>query len=506
MLIAKTCCQLVVTGEEGEVIGNVRNLVLHTVVVGEQLVTGAHVRFQNLVSILVLACHDVDEGERRRIGAAHVLYIGVGEQQLIGNLIGEAAVQICRPRLHLVVHGIHAVGKRHRLRTYAISIVQAISRIGRVTVRGIPSRILRIVVAEAQAMAVRDVPVDAGQNLGVLLVSRKTCVRACVVAVLVLQMVVHLLHIRLQRTGHHTFCLFTVLTRAILYNLSRSLLLFVVYEEEQFVLDDRTAQREAVGSLGLVGTCSQVLAVDAVTAHVLVAVIGIGSTSERVRTTLGNGVDAAAYEVRLAHVEGSHHYLHLFDGIHGDGVAAAGKVGAKSEVIVEVGTVDSEVRGTSVTAGKTHAVSIGRKAGNVTDAAVHGGKLRHLCRRDIGSGTRLFSGELGLGSRHNHFVQQLGRFTHLYVQVVYLTQLKGDVLINNRLIADVGNLHPVGTTGAHTLDGIASVNVGHGSVARTGRLVNSLDSGADNGLITCIRHLTCHRGSGDLRIYTHGGQ
>ena len=355
-------------------------------------------------------------------------------------------------------------------------------------------------------MAVRDVPVDAGQNLGVLLVSRKTCVRACVVAVLVLQMVVHLLHIRLQRTGHHTFCLFTVLTRAILYNLSRSLLFFVVHKEEQLVLDDGTTQREAVGSLGLIGTCSQVLAVDAVTAHVLVAVIGIGSTSERVRTTLGNGVDAAAYEVRLAHVEGSHHYLHLFDGIHGDGVAAAGEVGTKSEVIVEVGTVDSEVRGTSVTAGKTHAVGIGRKAGNVTDAAVHGGKLRYLCRRDVGSGTRLFSSELGLGSRHNHFVQQLGRFTHLYVQVVYLTQLKGDVLINNRLIADIGNLHPVGTTSAHTLDRIASIDVGHGSVARTGRLMNSLYSGADNGLITCIRHLTCHRGGGDLRIYTYGSQ
>ena len=80
MLVAKTCRQLVVTGEEGEVIGNVRNLVLHTVVVGEQLVTGAHIRFQNLVSVLVLACHDVDKRERRRVGAAHVLYIGVGEQ------------------------------------------------------------------------------------------------------------------------------------------------------------------------------------------------------------------------------------------------------------------------------------------------------------------------------------------------------------------------------------------------------------------------------------------
>ena len=118
-------------------------------------------------------------------------------------------------------------------------------------------------------MAVRDVPVDAGQQLGVLLVGREIGVGACIIAVFVLQMVVHLLHVRLQCTGHHTFRIFTVLARAILYNLSRSLLFFVVHEEEQFVLDDRTAQREAVGSLGLVGTCSQVLAVDAVTAHVL---------------------------------------------------------------------------------------------------------------------------------------------------------------------------------------------------------------------------------------------
>ena len=45
-------------------------------------------------------------------------------------------------------------------------------------------------------------------------------------------MVVHLLHIRLQRTGHHTFCLFTVLTRAILYNLSRSCLLYTSYSRK----------------------------------------------------------------------------------------------------------------------------------------------------------------------------------------------------------------------------------------------------------------------------------
>ena len=188
-------------------------------------------------------------------------------------------------------------------------------------------------------MAVRDVPVDAGQNLGVLLVSRENWCKS----------------LRRSRTcpsdgctpspyptsvyGTPYLCLFTVLTRAILYNLSRSLL-FVVHEEEQLVLDDGTAQREAVGSLGLIGTCSQVLAVDAVTAHVLVAVIGIGSTSERVRTTLGDGIDAAADEVRLAHVEGATTTCTSSMASMEMGFAAAGKVGTKSEVIVEVGTVD----------------------------------------------------------------------------------------------------------------------------------------------------------------------
>ena len=72
-----------VTGKESKVIGNIRNLILHTVVIGEQFVTGTHIWFQNLVTIFVPACHDVDKGERRRIGATHILDIGVGKQQLI---------------------------------------------------------------------------------------------------------------------------------------------------------------------------------------------------------------------------------------------------------------------------------------------------------------------------------------------------------------------------------------------------------------------------------------
>ena len=98
-------------------------------------------------------------------------------------------------------------------------------------------------------MTVRNVPVNAGQQFSVLLVGRETCVGACVVTVFVFQMVVNLLHIRFQGTGHHTFRIFTILARTILYYLSRSLLFFIIHEEEQFVLDDRASQRESVGSL-----------------------------------------------------------------------------------------------------------------------------------------------------------------------------------------------------------------------------------------------------------------
>ena len=103
MLEADTCGYLVVAGEQGEVVCDVRDLVLHAVVPSKQLVTRADIRFKNVGAVLVRV-HDVDEGERRGVTSAHVLDISVREQQLVGDLVAEAAVQVGRPRLHLVVH------------------------------------------------------------------------------------------------------------------------------------------------------------------------------------------------------------------------------------------------------------------------------------------------------------------------------------------------------------------------------------------------------------------
>jgi hypothetical protein len=92
--------------------------------------------------------------------------------------------------------------------------------------------------------------------------------------------------------------------------------------------------------------------------HILIIIIEIGRTPERVGARLGDGVDAAAYEIGLAHIVRGYHDLHLVDGFEGDGIASTGKHGIETEVIVEVGTVETEIGGTTVTAGEAHAVGI----------------------------------------------------------------------------------------------------------------------------------------------------
>ena len=81
---------------EGEVVSDAGNLVLHTVVIGEKLVTQRHIGFHDLITIGVLTGHNVDEGELAGIRATHILDIGIGEEQLVGNLLSETAVEVSR--------------------------------------------------------------------------------------------------------------------------------------------------------------------------------------------------------------------------------------------------------------------------------------------------------------------------------------------------------------------------------------------------------------------------
>ena len=226
--------------------------------------------------------------------------------------------------------------------------------------------------------------------------------------------------------------------------------------------------------------------------HVLVVVVDVGRSLEGVRTGLGHGVDTTADEVGLAHVERSHHNLHLVDGIHRDRRTATGQAGRKSEVVVQVGTVQREVGGAAVTSGKAHAVGVGREAHDVRNAAAHGRQGRQLCVRDVGRRTGLFGGKLGTGTRHNYLAQLGDVFRHSDIEVVGFTQLEGDVLDNPVGKSDIGNFHFVRSAHTHTLDGPPAVHVGHSVVRRSRRFVNNPYEGTDNVLTLLVGHVSGH--------------
>ncbi len=138
----------------------------------------------------------------------------------------------------------------------------------------------------------------------------------------------------------------------------RSLSNLTVYEEEQFILEDRTAERHTVNSLPVSGTCAgNLLLLNSVTTHILVLVIDVSRTLESVSTRLSDSVDTTTDEVSLADIIRRNNDLQLLDSIDRNRVAATREVIAQTEVVVEIGTIDREVGSTSVRTGEAHLVT-----------------------------------------------------------------------------------------------------------------------------------------------------
>ena len=134
--------------------------------------------------------------------------------------------------------------------------------------------------------------------------------------------------------------------------------------------------------------------------------IDVGGTLEGVRTRLCDSVHTTTDEVGLTDIVRRDDHLHFLNGIDRDWVATTRKVRRQTEVVVEVGTVDREVGGTSVSTGEAHAVtSIRRQTGEVGDATRNGRHSRKLCTRDVGRGTGLLSSKLGSLTTDNDFSQ-----------------------------------------------------------------------------------------------------
>ena len=174
----------------------------------------------------------------------------------------------------------------------------------------------------------------------------------------------------------------------------------------------------------------------------------------------------------------------------------------KSEVVVHVRAVHGEVGGTAGAAGEVHPVTaVRRELGHVGEAPADGRHLDHLAGGDVGGGAGLLHGrELGGRGRDDDGLrEELGGFRKLRVQVERFGQGEGDVGVVHLLVAQAGDLDPVRAAGAHTLDGVETVHVGHGAVAGAGRLVDGHDGGADDRLSVLVHDPAAKGRRGHLR-------
>ena len=446
-----------------------------------------------------VAGEDLHEGEEAAVVSTDILDVGVGDQELVGNLVRQPAVQVGGdgPEIvHLVVQRVRE--DQAVLRQHAVSHARHVTGGG----RSRPFVVVGIVVPQGQVVLPADVPVQARQEFQVALVLVVTAVGTRVIAILVDEEILHLLGLARPDPGDHPgLVLDAVLGGPPFDDLGRARGALGIDEEEQLVLDDRAAEGEAIRRLAFRGAL-EVHAVHPVAVHVLVLVVDIGRSLERVRTGLGDGVDTAADEVRLTDIIRGHHDLHFLDGVDGNRVAAARKGRRETEVVVHIGAVHGEVGGTAGAAGEIHPVTaVRRELGHVGETPADGRHLDHLAGGDVRGCARLLHGrELGgRGGDDDGLREELGRFRKLGVQIERFGQGEGHVRVVHLLVAEAGDLDPVGTAGTHTLDGVETVHVGHGAVAGAGRLVDGHDGGADDRLTVLVHDPAAEGRSRHLR-------
>ena len=340
-----------------------------------------------------------------------------------------------------------------------------------VTVRVGPLLVESVVVTEGKMVIVVDVPVYAGEELGIGLVARIIGIRTSIITILLFHEIGHFLHIRHSGAGDILVRIrHAVGGRPPAVDYTRIGITFGVDEEEEFVLDDGTSQCNTIGHVFIGERIAKILTVNHVSVEIFIFIETVDGSLEGVGTRLGDSVDTAAHEISLPYIEGGNHNLDFLDGVDGNRGAAAGEVGRKAEVVVEVGTVNREVGGTTIGTCEAHSVTcIRRDPCNVRNAPADGGHLNNLGVGNVGRSAGLFlSSKLGGGGSHNHnCLKELCGLLQPDVQVIGLTKLEGNVRVVDALVTQVGEFYGVGTTGTHTLDGITTVSVGHSTVNGT---------------------------------------
>ena len=184
-----------------------------------------------------------------------------------------------------------------------------------------------------------NVPIDTGQKLIVFDAAGEVISRASVVAVLLLNKLrdgLHVAQLSARCVRRLIPFLVPIRCRTPVGRYALGIVTLIVNKKEKLILDNGTTQCKTVGLTGIWIGVSQVATVHlvAVEEFLLVRIVHVGRTLERVRTRLCDSIDTTTDEVRLTHVKWSNHHLYFVDGIHRHGISTTREVGRQAEVIV----------------------------------------------------------------------------------------------------------------------------------------------------------------------------
>ena len=454
---------------------------------GQVVLEGVDVLIQGVGHRAVLIT-DIDGRRRARVGRRHVAHRHTREGSTRCTLIAHTDIrgtQLVAQRLRQL-----AVQLGHKgvcLRCKLVGMVVGVSGQSATDAQQLLG--VNNAPTGCQLVGLVNVPVELDAALVVLDVFVRGGIDAVILKTLSCSHLLHLIQNVVGYVGINQGALraHTILAGVLL------LRLLVVGKEEELVLHDRTAQRDAVAIflLFVVRLCIRSVEVLVVTAdEILVHAMSIDAAVESVRTTLRDGVDGTTREATLTHIVGSDVDVYLLDRLHRHrlctGLSAVRTIAGQAEDVVVHGTVNLERVVAVALSGKRHgsrllvARYVGVQAGNVGDALRHRRHVVDHVGADALRCTHLRSVKTA-ASRHHHLLQQLRAFLHTAREVFRLTQSEVDIVEHGRLVGDIADFHRVRPTDAHTLDSVSSVGVGYGAIDSTRWLMLRCDGSPDDG-------------------------
>ena len=489
VLELQTSDDVVLTGSVSDLVGDYSGCNVAQVTIGEGVGTE---RSQKSLGTVLKVLQNINGGEVITYEATGLVLLRVGTTQSVGQTtIQETRVQLSSERskvLLLEVTRALEVDSVLRSTTVVVTVVGVgVQRVNR------RRRIRRILVAGSAetnvcAVVLVDVPVEASNQLPVGSAQRVTLVATRIVTELLLQELLHILHLCNGRTViGSTVTPSGVLIGASLTSRTGSLIHIVleVSEEEQLVLNDRTTYANTGSVVDLLALVQALVHTGLIgntivsTLQSLVLIVVINGSLELVGTTLGNSVDSTTGKAALTNVKRGDRDRDLLQSVERDGSTTCGQVTTDTECVVERCTIDSYIRLTVVTTTDSQTVRSGRslrsELHNVVHAAANGRGDSHTLARNAGHRTRTLAvhRRVSAVNSYNNCVHTDRLLFQSSVEYEVVSQCSLQTLLLYGLITQHLELHGVRTTCTYVEQTIVTVDINNGTILRSRRSVDS---------------------------------